>query len=286
MSTLADDFVAHGMVAVEDALDPAFCEEVVARRLADIGVDEADPRTWRTGWHNLPGTTTYPLADVAPRAAEALHELVGGENALRFGDLPDNLIVNFPDADARWWPPHEWDAPGAGWHKDGDWFRHFLDSPEQGILGIVFWRDVTERQGPTYAAMDSVPLVARRLAEHPEGLDGVPVGDIVARCHNFGALTGRQGTIVWAHPFLVHSASVNAADRLRVISNTTAVLREPPRFSGPGARTPVERVVLDALGVDELDFRPTRERRRFVPERERRWRDEWSGSAGQPDQTG
>jgi hypothetical protein len=274
VSHIADDFVAHGLVAVEDALETAFCEDVVARRLADIGVDDGDPRTWCTGWHNLPGTTTYPLAEVAPRAADALHELVGGADAVRFGDLPDNLIVNFPDADARWWPPDESDAPGAGWHKDGDWFRHFLDSPEQGLLGIVFWRDVTERQGATYAAMDSIPRVARHLADHPEGLDRVVADDIVASCHDFRALTGRQGTIVWAHPFLVHSASVNATDRLRIISNTTAVLRRPLRFSGPGARTPVERSVLHALGVDALDFRPTRERRRVVPERERRWRDE------------
>jgi hypothetical protein len=200
---------------------------------------------------------------------------------LAFGDLPDNLIVNFPDPAATWWAPDEWEAPGAGWHKDGDWFRHFLDSPEQGILGIVFWRDVTERQGPTYVVADSVAPVARLLLDHPEGVDPpVPVRAIVAASHDRRALTGAQGTIVWAHPFIVHSSSVNATDRLRIISNTTAMLRRPPRFAGPGERTPVERVVLAALGVEALDFVASGERKRIVPERERRWRSMRDQSSG------
>lgn len=272
MGSWSTEFLTNGMVVIEDALDRSFCEDVVGRRLAGIGVDESDRATWRTGWHNLPATTVYALRDVAPRAADALHELVGGVDEVVFGDLPDNLIVNFPDPGATWWPPHAWDAEGARWHKDGDWFRHFLDSPEQGLLGIVFWRDVAEQQGATYIAADSPGEVARLLAGHPEGIDPpVPIKEIVAGCRDFRALTGRQGTIIWAHPFLVHTASVNATDRLRVISNTTAMLRRPPRFTGPGPRAPIAQLVLDALDVDELDFRPTRERIRIASERERRW---------------
>jgi hypothetical protein len=270
------------MVVVEAALDPEFCENVIARRLGEIGVVESDRSTWLSGWHNLPATTTYPLADVAPAAAAALDEIVGGRSELAFHDLPDNLIVNFPDPDARWWPPDEWDARNARWHKDGDWFRHFLDSPEQGLLGIVFWRDVDERQGATYVVADSIAPVARLLAAHPEGIaPPVPVHDIVAASGDRRALTGRQGTIVWAHPFLVHSASVNATDRLRIISNTSVMLRRPPVFSGPGPRTALERVVLDALGVDELEFRVTGDRARVVSERERRWSRERAG--GRPE---
>jgi hypothetical protein len=273
MTGRSSSFLRDGMVFVEDALQPEFCEEVIAHRLGEIGVDEDDPRTWRSGWHNLPATTVYALEQVAPTAAAALHELVGGSSALEFGGLPDNLIVNFPDPGAAWWSPTEWDSPAAGWHKDGDWYRHFLDSAEQGVLGVVFWRDVTERQGATYVVADSIAPVARLLADHPEGIDpAVPIADIVARSHDIRALTARQGTIVWAHPFLVHSASVNGTDRLRIISNTTAILRQPLVLSGPGQRTPIEQVVLNALGVDDFPFRATRERRRIVSERERRWK--------------
>jgi hypothetical protein len=269
------EFVANGMVAVEDALDAAFCEEVVARRLADVGVDEVDRRTWPVGRHNMAATTSYPFDEVAPLALTALHELVGGADAVAFAGVSDNLIVNYPDP-APWWPPQRWDAPSAGWHKDGDWFRHFLDSPEQGILGIIFWRDVTERPGPTYVAADSIGPIARFLAEHPEGIEpgSFPIREVLSGCRDFRPLTGRQGTVIWAHPFMVHTASTNATDRLRIISNTTAVLRRPLTFSDPGPRTPVEQVVLNALGVDELDFRITGDRQRIESERERRWKTE------------
>jgi hypothetical protein len=104
MTVWATEFVQRGMVTVRDALDPAFCEEVVACRLAELGVDEDDPTTSPSGRRNLPATAVHPLAEVAPRAAEVLHELVGGADRIAFSDLPDNLIVNFPDPGARWWP--------------------------------------------------------------------------------------------------------------------------------------------------------------------------------------
>lgn len=272
MSDTTDAFIETGLAVVEDALDPAFCEAVIARRLADIGVDEHDPTTWRIGWHNLAPTTAYRLEDVAPRAAQVRDELVGGHDRIKFGDLPDNLVVNFPDGTRPWWSPDEWQSPAAGWHKDGDWFRHFLDSPEQGLLGIVLWRDVTERQGATFLAADSIAGVARLLADHPEGIDPpVPVHDAVARSQRRRALTGRQGTVVFAHPFLVHSASVNATDRLRIISNTSVMLRSPLDLAPGAEHSPLEMSILRALDVAGLEFRATRERARTESKRATDW---------------
>ncbi len=271
------------MITVEDALESDFCEEVVGKCLRGAGVDEHDASTWGRGWHSLPASTAYPLEEVAPSAARALFEVVGDAKTLKFYGLPDNLIVNFPDPDTPWWPPSSWESPGAGWHKDGDWFRHFLDSPEQALLGIVFWRDVTERQGPTYVVADSISPVARLLANHPEGLaPPLPMKAIVARCRDFRPLTGRQGTIVWAHPFLVHSASVNSTDRLRIISNTSVMKLEPLRLAGEDARTPLEQSILNALHVDEFDFQPTGDRGRVDSERARRWRTSRDVDRSQP----
>jgi hypothetical protein len=277
---LRERLLRDGFVAVERALDPEFCEDVVSRRLIELGVDERDPGTWPAGRRNLPATTVYRLEEVAPAAADVLHDLVGGPDAIRFGDIPDNLILNFPDPAAIWFAPNEWRSARAGFHKDGDWFRHFLDSPEQGLLGIVFWRDVVADQGPTYVVPDSIGHVARFLAEHPEGIDPpVPIDDVLADCNDFRALTGSQGTIVWAHPFLVHSASVNRTERVRVISNTAVMLREPFSLSGPGTKSPIERSILDALGADEITFAPTRARTRVESERERRWRGQRDGQS-------
>jgi hypothetical protein len=260
------------MVVVENALDRDFCEQVVGEYLARIGVDEEQRTTWPQGWHNLPATTAYPLEQVAPTAAEALFELVGPPQSLKFYGIPDNLIINFPDPEAAWWPPEAKDAHLAGWHKDGDWFRHFLDSPEQGMLGIVFWRDVTERQGATYVLSDSIEPVARVLAAHPEGLDPpLDLDEIVRACKHPRELTGRQGTIIWAHPFLLHSASVNSADRLRVISNTSVMLNHPLCFERGHDHAPLERSILTALGRDWLSWAPTSPRTRVASKRERSW---------------
>jgi hypothetical protein len=139
----------------------------------------------------------------------------------------------------------------------------------------------------TDVAADSIAPVARLLAEHPVGIDPpVPIAEIVEASRDRRALAGRQGTIVWAHPFLVHSASVNATDELRIISNTAVMLRSPMVFAGPGKRTPVEQVVLDSLGVVELEYRITRERTRIVPERERRWQEELVAERSSPDSVG
>jgi hypothetical protein len=215
----------------------------------------------------------FAIDDVAPRAGAVLDELVGGRANVRFGDIPDNLIFNFR-SDVPAWTPDDWQTEAAGYHKDGDWFRHFLDSPEQGLLGVVFWRDVDADQGATFIAADSIAPVARLLASHPEGLLprelGIP--QVLAQCRDFRPLTGRQGTIVWAHPYLVHSRSVNETDRPRVISNTSVMLQTPMQFHrDDGAYTPIEQVVLDALGVSSFEFEPTRARERVVSERQRRW---------------
>ena len=273
MTWWTDEFLETGMVVIEDALSRDFCESVVDRRLSELGVVEFDPNTYPIGWQNTTVTTAYPLLDVAPAAAEALFELVGPPETLKFFGLPDNLIINFPDDPELWWPPDQKDNPRAGWHKDGDWFRHFLDSPEQGMLGIIFWRDVTERQGATYVLSDSVPPTARLLVDHPEGLEPpLPYGSIIDRSKRPISLTGRQGTIVWAHPFLVHSKSINATDQLRIISNTSVMLNNPLQF-GHGVRTPLERSVLNALEVPALDWTIAGPRGRVVSDRQRRWRE-------------
>ena len=43
----------------------------------------------------------------------------------------DGFIINFALGAAEAWQPPK--ARRIGWHKDGDFFRHFLDSPGTGI---------------------------------------------------------------------------------------------------------------------------------------------------------
>jgi ectoine hydroxylase-related dioxygenase (phytanoyl-CoA dioxygenase family) len=200
----------------------------------------------------------------------------------RFSDVPDNLIVNFPVAAHPPQTPTQRANDVEGWHKDGDWFRHFLDSPEQGLLGIVLWRDVEDGQGPTCVAVDSIGPVADLLASHPEGLDPAELKDPIARivrgCSDIRPITGSQGTIIFAHPFLIHAASVNTSATPRVISNTSVMLRDPMRFDRDEGTTAVERSILHHLGVDRLQFEPRGDRGTVTSERERRWAQREAGS--------
>lgn len=275
MTDLSSTMLHEGFVRVRGALDPAFCESIVAETLVAAGIDERDPTAWPRGAVHLPVTRNWSLASVSPAAHDVLDHLVGPVERVAFAGIQDNLILNLPDPAATPFAPSD-RSTGGGWHKDGDWFRHFLDSSEQALLVIVFWRDVEEDQGPTHVAVDSIGPMARRLVEHPEGLDPVDLKPIVAEviggCSDFRALTGRQGDLVFAHPFLLHRASVNTTLVPRVISNTSVMLEEPMRFDRPaGEHSALERSILDAVGVERLSFRATGDRGKVVSERKRRW---------------
>ena len=50
-----------------------------------------------------------------------------------------------------------------GWHVDGDFFVHFLDSPEQGLLVIPIFTDIEEDGGGTMVAPEGIGKVAKWL---------------------------------------------------------------------------------------------------------------------------
>ena len=102
----------------------------------------------------MPASQRVPMPEIAPKAWQAACELLGGEERVSPCTWGDSMIVNLrKGADQPWQPPS---AAVGGWHKDGDFFRHFLDSPEQGLLTIVIWSDIEPQGGGTFAAGDSV----------------------------------------------------------------------------------------------------------------------------------
>jgi hypothetical protein len=184
----------------------------------------------------------------------------------------DHFIVNLGlGADEPWQPA----SPAtSGWHKDGDFFRHFLNSPEQGLLVFVNWTDVVHQGGPTYIATDSIAKVAKFLADRPEGVlpNDFPFKDLVAQCSDFEEATGNAGDVFLLHPFVLHAASQNMLQAIRIITNPPVSLTEPLQLDRPNPddHSPVERGILHALGVPRLDFQPTAPRERIVPERVKR----------------
>jgi hypothetical protein len=282
-----DSFITRGYVKLGACFSRELAFDLTSRACQRLHCSLDDPSTWPSGRMRPPESQRVSFESIAPKAWQAACELVGGaERVLLPCTWGDGFIIHFGrQPELEWQPPSSSHNPNSNWHKDGDFFRHFLDSPEQGLLVIGVFSDIEPRGGGTYLACDSVGHVARLLAEHPEGLLPseliAPVRAIVQRCEAFSEATGVIGDVYLLHPFMVHSHSINASSRARFIVNPPVKLREPMCFARqrPSDHSPVERAVLHALGVDRYEFVPSRPREAVVPERLARERAIWEERA-------
>ncbi|HEX6686436.1 MAG TPA: hypothetical protein VF062_26935 [Candidatus Limnocylindrales bacterium] len=272
-----EHFLDKGFVRVRGCFTRAEADEYSKHIWDRLGYDEHDPSTWERPSTHMAAHRDIDVKTFAPRAWRAACELVGGEGRMR-AEKPypwtDAFIANLWLGADRPWEPVSGET--AGWHVDGTWFRHFLDSPEQGLLTIPLWSEVVHQGGPTLLATDSIGPVARFLADHPEGIlpngtddgpGGFPYADLIAQCSRFDEATGELGDVYLIHPLILHTMSQNILRRPRFITNATLVLAEPMQFNrpDPNDHSPVERAILRGLGVDRYDFVATGPRTRMVP---------------------
>ncbi len=268
-----DHFIRKGYVKIEGAFSRETAEKYTRTCFDRLGYDMDDKSTWAEKRIHMGGSEYVEVKEFAPRVYDAICQLLGGETRLvKPCRWSDHFIVNLGLGSDEPWQPAS--PATSGWHKDGDFFRHFLDSPEQGLLVFVNWTDVVHKGGPTYIATDSIAVVAKFLADRPEGVlpNEYPFQELVGQCSEFEEATGYAGDVFLLHPFVLHAASQNMLQAIRVITNPPVSLTEPMRFdrSNPDDYSPVERGVLHALGVSSLEFRPTGARERIVPERVKR----------------
>ncbi|MEV4517911.1 hypothetical protein AB0K00_54255 [Dactylosporangium sp. NPDC049525] len=275
-----EQFLTRGYVVIRGCFSREDAEEYTRTLWTRLGYDPQDRSTWAEPSVHMPAHRDIDVASFAPRAWDAVCDLVGGPERISAGQpyrWNDAFIVNLGEGADRPWAEASAGAPG--WHKDGDFFRHFLDSPEQGLLTLVLWSDVRHRGGATFVAADSVAPVARFLAAHPEGVHpgGVPgpagaVFDypaLMAGCTDFVEATGAVGDVYLLHPFVLHAKAQNVVRAVRVITNPPVTLAEPMRFdrSDPARHSLVERAVLRALGTRRAPFTATAPREAIVPPR-------------------
>jgi hypothetical protein len=268
----AEHFLEHGYVVVHDCFSTEAAAELTASIWTRLGYDADDQSTWAEPSIHMPSHRQLDVKEFAPKAWLAACDLVGGADRVRepfaWGD---GFIVNlYQGADQPWAPAS---AASPGWHKDGDFFRHFLDSPEQGLLTLVLWSDVEHQGGATFVAGDSVGPVARYLADHPEGVlpTEFPTNELVGQCTDFAEATGRVGDVFLLHPFILHAKAQNTRRLPRFITNPPIHLAEPMRFDrADDDYSLVESAILRGLGVDRYDFTPTAPREAVDPERVRR----------------
>jgi hypothetical protein len=267
-----EQFLTKGYVKIEGAFPRKVAEEWTRDCFRRLGYDMADPSSWAETRIHMSGDKYVEVREFAPRVYDAMCDLAGEDRIQHPIRWSDHFIVNLGLRADEPWQPASPDVPG--WHKDGDFFRHFLDSPEQGLLVFVNWTDVEHLGGPTYIATDSIPVLAKFLASRPDGVlpNEFDFRGLIGQCRHFEEATGAAGDVFLLHPFVLHAASQNPRRAIRIITNPPVHLSEPLNFDRPDQAdfSLVERGILRALGVERLAFHPTGERERIVPERVRR----------------
>ena len=262
-------FIGDGFIVVQSAFDPshprisAWIEGVWER----CGLSSHEPESWPERVH-LPSDDSLPFKEVAPEAYEKVMCLLGGEDRTK-GELclHNGFICNFGIGRDEPWKELK---DSGGWHADGDFFRHFLDSPEQSCLIGSYYTDVGHQGGATLISPGSHQVVAKFLAEHPEGVlpDFVGENRLIEKCHQFLELTASAGDIVIMHPFMLHSSSQNKNGQVRLMNNNNLGLKHNLNFNRPDqAYSLVESAILNALHLQNLDFSIVGEREEIIPPR-------------------
>lgn len=285
-------FLDHGWIKLPNCFTQAQADTLTANVWTRLGMDPNDKTTWHTLRTNMPAHNRFEASSFSPKAWAAIGQLVGGEHKIsdQHRQWGDGLIVNLGSAEGegKETDPREL----AEWHVDGDFFVHFLDSPEQGLLVIPLFTDIRPGGGGTMICPDAIPVMARYLRDHPEGVSprmtpraqnpkwepekGLDFFNDIARSmprEAFVEATGQVGDVYLLHPLMLHSASSNSLRNVRIITNPPVSLKEPMVFDreDEGQYSYVERKTLKALGVERLDgWAISGTRDEVVPERLRR----------------
>lgn len=157
----------RGAFPVEHALA---VQSLIWERLAERGVHEDDPTTWTQPLVHLRENYNGPVfeACMTERLMDAIEDLVGA-GRWKYRGVPHGW---------GWWPVNfhrgadqPWSVPTQGWHWDGGHFRHFLDSPDQGLVLLCVFSEIGPRGGGTLVAEGSHELVARFLRDHNTGME-------------------------------------------------------------------------------------------------------------------
>ena len=162
-----EHFLEHGFVKVTGCFTRKQAEDFTSTMWTRLGMSPTDKSTWTTERTNMPWHTHIPVPTFSPKAWSAMCQLLGGSERIseNWRSWSDGFIVNLGkeeyDPNGEMGVKEMRDLPN--WHNDGDFFVHFLDSPEQALLVIPLWSDIVERGGGTVVCGDGIKYIARHL---------------------------------------------------------------------------------------------------------------------------
>jgi hypothetical protein len=159
-----EHWLKHGFIKVPQCFTREAAAAFTSSVWTRLGVSPTDKSTWTKEKVNMPGHTKVNVEEFAPKAWHAICDLVGGADRVAdwCKDWKDGWIVNM--GKPEYTPQDTLDFRSLGdWHNDGDWFIHFLDSPEQALLVIPLFSDIKPKGGGTVICTDGIGLVAKHL---------------------------------------------------------------------------------------------------------------------------
>lgn len=161
-------FMANGYIKIPGCFTREDAERLMGPRFWQrLRVSPDDKSTWNRERIDLPGSKTFSMQSFAPKAWKGICDLLGGEKRIAEGSdyWDDGFIVNLgsPQTEGKHIEPN-------GWHVDGNFFAHYLDSPEQALLVLPLFTDVRPGGGGTALCPAASALIANFLRDHPEGM--------------------------------------------------------------------------------------------------------------------
>ncbi|KAI8947655.1 hypothetical protein F4801DRAFT_559890 [Xylaria longipes] len=280
-------FLKHGYLKLANCFTREQAADVCEGVWTRLGMSPTDKSTWTKERTNMPSHRIFDVSVFAPKAWSAICELCGGEERISPESKiwRDSLIVNLGTAEGEGNPMAPRDLPG--WHVDGDFFVHYLDSPEQALLVTPLFTDIVPQGGGTVICPPGVGKIANWLYANPQGVspwmrprDSVDFKkekslewyrDLLRDIPDdaFVEATGNVGDVFLLHPLMMHSAADNALRRVRIITNPPVSLKQPHCFDRPdGNYSLVERKTMSCIGEEKLKgWKPTGPRERVIPQR-------------------
>lgn len=158
-----DSFMKHGFLRLESCFTKEKAQDWTSTVWQRLDMSPTDKSTWNRERINMPSHRREHVRTFAPKAWRAMCELLGGEDRIAEESTMwnDGLIVNLgtPEWEGKFPDPKEL----PGWHVDGDFFIHYLDSREQGLLVIPLFTDIKDHAGGTMICSDAIPRIAKHL---------------------------------------------------------------------------------------------------------------------------
>ncbi|RVX69688.1 hypothetical protein B0A52_06332 [Exophiala mesophila] len=287
--TDVEHFMTHGYVKIPGCFTKEASDEWTKDVWLRLGMSPTDKSTWTRERINMPEHRRLAIPEFSPKAWDAICDLVGGEERVtdKSKTWSDSFIVNLgtEENEGKEFKPKELD----NWHVDGDFFTHFLDSPEQALLVIPLYTDIIPNGGGTWVCTEGPAKIGKWLYDHPQGVTPqmIPVPlpkpeseDHLAKFYatiqtcddsSFHEMTGEVGDVILLHPLMLHSASKNGRRHIRIITNPPVSLKQPFEFdrADPSQYSLVElKTIQDLGGFDKFKgWKITGERKPVIPER-------------------